>query len=84
MSEGTFDRPTNRDDNRSTEPEQEKLREAAAEFLDRATKTSDPTVRANLLAHAQKWLELAGRGSWLRRFRALVGEFNDQQMRNRR
>ncbi|HZP76654.1 MAG TPA: hypothetical protein VFB45_10965 [Pseudolabrys sp.] len=65
----------------TAETEHEKLREAAAEFLDQATKTNDPAVRAGLLAFAQKWLELADHNSWIRRFRALVGEFNDEQMR---
>lgn len=62
-------------------PEHQPLRQAAAEFLEQATKTSDPVVRAGLLAHAQKWLEIAGRGSWIRRFGKLVADFNEQQMR---
>lgn len=60
--------------------EHEQLRRVAAEFLHQATKTSDPAVRAGLIAHAQKWLEIAGRGSWMRRFGQLVAEFNERQM----
>jgi hypothetical protein len=63
------------------DPEQDKARQAAADFLEQATRASDPAVRAGLLAHAQKWLEIAGRASWMRRFGKLVAEFNEHQMR---
>ncbi|HZP79428.1 MAG TPA: hypothetical protein VFB45_25060 [Pseudolabrys sp.] len=62
--------------------QEQRYRLAAAECLERAARTKDPTARTNLIAIAQKWLDMAGEtASSAIDLAALITEFNDQQMR---
>jgi hypothetical protein len=61
---------------------QEQLRQAAADCLDIAQTTTDPTAKSRLLTLAQSFMELAEEGlsSSHAVLARLLEEFNDAQM----
>jgi hypothetical protein len=61
----------------------DEFRKAAADCLQLARATSDPSTRVALLAMAQKWFDLANGPRSQGNFDAAVRTFNDEQMRPR-
>src|SRR5262245_27342140 len=56
------------------------LKTLAADFIGRATGTTDPIARAAFLAMAQRLLDLAHEPLGTRRFQELLKDFNQRQM----
>jgi hypothetical protein len=60
------------------------FRASAADCLKLASRAGDPSIRAALLAMAQRWLDLADEPLGARRFQSLLEDFNSQQMLRQR
>ena len=54
------------------------FRASAADCLKLASRAGDPSIRAALLAMAQRWLDLADEPLGARRFQSLLEDFNSQ------
>jgi hypothetical protein len=62
---------------------EDRFRALAAECLEVASRITDQSARATLLAMAQTWLELAYEKSGRSRLNAILDDFNEGQMFDR-